>query len=132
MLSLVKTPDEEQTLMKRFTKIGLDGKGNFDIKKLSPEIEKALEEGAKEGLAAIKEFGAKASKDPLASAKVFGTRAFLNKSAKENYKLDDLFIIRAVGAQMVSMGTQERKLSILPIWQMQRVLHWMPQKTTIP
>ena len=104
MLTLVKTPDEEQALMKRFAKIGLDGKGNFDIKKLSPEIQKALEEGAKEGLAAIKEFGAKASKDPLASAKVFGTRAFLNKSAKENYKLDDLFMIRAVGAQMGIYG----------------------------
>lgn len=104
MLTLVKTPDEEQALMKRFTKIGLDGKGNFDIKKLSPEIQKALEEGAKEGLEAIKEFGAKASKDPLASAKVFGTRAFLNKSAKENYKLDDLFMIRAVAAQMGIYG----------------------------
>ncbi len=104
MLTLVKTPDEEQALMKRFTKIGLDGKGNFDIKKLSPEIQKALEEGAKEGLEAIKEFGAKASKDPLASAKVFGTRAFLNKSAKDNYKLDDLFMIRAVGAQLGIYG----------------------------
>lgn len=104
MLTLVKTPDEEQALMKRFAKIGLNGKGNFDIKKLSPEIQKALEQGAKEGLEAIKEFGAKASKDPLASAKVFGTRAFLNKSAKENYKLDDLFMIRAVGAQMGIYG----------------------------
>jgi len=104
MLTLVQTPPEEQALMKRFAKIGLDGKGNFDIKKFSPEIQKALEEGAKEGLAAIKEFGAKASKDPLASAKVFGTRAFLNKSAKDNYKLDDLFMIRAVAAQMGIYG----------------------------
>ena len=104
MLTLVKTPDEEQALMKRFAKIGLDGKGNFEIKKFSPEIQKALEEGAKEGLAAIKEFGAKESRDPLASAKVFGTRAFLNKSAKDNYKLDDLFMIRAVGAQLGIYG----------------------------
>jgi len=104
MLTLVQTPPEEQALMERFAKIGLDGTGNFDIKKFSPEIQKALEEGAKEGLTAIKEFGAKASKDPLASAKVFGTRAFLNKSAKDNYKLDDLFMPRAVGAQMGIYG----------------------------
>ena len=104
MLTLVKTPKEEQALMKRFAKIGLDGKGNFDIKKFSPEIQKALEKGAQEGLAAIKEFGAKESKDPLASAKIFGTRAFLNKSAKDNYSLDDLFILRATGAFMGIYG----------------------------
>jgi hypothetical protein len=35
VLTLVKTPKEEQALMKRFAKIGLDGKGEFDIKILS-------------------------------------------------------------------------------------------------
>ena len=103
-MSLVKTPQEEQTLMKRFAKIGLGDAGKLDIEKLSPEIQKALEEGAKEGLAAIKAFGEKASKDPLGSAKVFGTRAFLNESTKENYNLDDLFMIRAVAAQMGIYG----------------------------
>jgi hypothetical protein len=99
VLTLVKTPKEEQALMKRFAKIGLDGKGTFDITKFSPEIQKAIEEGAQEGLAAIKEFGKKETSDPLVSAKVFGTRAFLNKSAKDNYSLKDLFMIRAVGAE---------------------------------
>lgn len=104
MLTLVKTPQEEQILMKRFAKIGLGTEDKFDIKKLSPEIQKALEEGVKEGLSAIKEFGKKASTDPLASAKVFGTREFLNKSANENYNLDELFMIRAVAAQMGIYG----------------------------
>jgi hypothetical protein len=99
VLTLVKTPKEEQALMKRFAKIGLDGKGTFDITKFSPEIQKAIEEGAQEGLAAIKEFGKKETNDPLVSAKVFGTRTFLNKSAKDNYSLKDLFMIRAVGAE---------------------------------
>ena len=99
VLTLVKTPKEEQALMERFAKIGLDGKGKFDIKKFSPEIQKALEEGAQEGLEAMKAFKDTASKDPLASVKIFGTRAFLNESAKENYNLDDLFILRAVAAQ---------------------------------
>jgi len=31
MLTLVKTPQEEQALMERFAKIGLGGEGNFDI-----------------------------------------------------------------------------------------------------
>jgi hypothetical protein len=56
MLSLVKTPQEEQTLMKRFAKIGLGDEGKFDIKKLSPEIQKALEDGVKEGFAEMEEF----------------------------------------------------------------------------
>lgn len=99
VLTLVKTPKEEQALMKRFAKIGLDGKGTFDLTKFSPEIQKAIEEGAQEGLAAIKEFGKKETNDPLVSAKVFGTRTFLNKSAKDNYSLKDLFMIRAVGAE---------------------------------
>jgi len=103
-LTLVKTPQDEQALMERFAKIGLGDEDKFDIKKFSPEIQKALEEGAQEGLSAIREFGEKESVDPLASAKVFGTRAFLNKSAKENYNLDELFIIRAVAAQMGIYG----------------------------
>ena len=104
VLTLVKTPKEEQALKDRFAKIGLDGKGDFDIKKFSPEIQKALEEGAQEGLAAMKEFAGKAVSDPIASGKIFGTRAFLNESAKDNYNLDDLFILRAVGALMGIYG----------------------------
>lgn len=104
MLTLVKTPKEEKVLMSRFAKIGLGTESDFDLEKVSPEIKEALKEGVKQGLLEIQEFGKMASQDPLASAKVFGTRAFLNKSAKENYNLDDLFIIRAVAAQMGIYG----------------------------
>ena len=99
MLTLVNTPKDEQALMQRFAKIGLGNKGTFDIQKFSPEIQKALEEGAKEGLEAIKTFAEKESTDPLVSAKIFGTRAFLNKSSKENYDLENFFIMRAMAAQ---------------------------------
>jgi len=104
MLTLVKTPQEEQAIMKRFAKIGLGDEGKFDITKFSPEIQKALEEGAKEGLSAIKEFAKTNTSDPLLTAKMFGTRAFLNKSAKENYNLDELFILRAVAADLGLYG----------------------------
>lgn len=104
MLTLVNTPEEEQTLMKRFAKIGLGTEGKFDISSFSPEIQKAIEEGVKEGFAEIEAFLAKHSSDPLGSAKIFGTRAFLNKSAKENYKLDELFLLRAAAAHQGLYG----------------------------
>lgn len=104
MLTLVKTPEVEQPLMQRFAKIGLGSNDKFDISTFSPEIQKALEEGAQAGLLAIKEFGQKATLDPLSSTKVFGTRAFLNKSAKDNYDLSNFFILRAVAAQLGIYG----------------------------
>ncbi|MFD2231767.1 DUF1254 domain-containing protein [Alkalimarinus sediminis] len=99
MLTLVKTPEAEQDQMKRFARIGLGDDDKFNIEEFGPDIQKALEEGVQEGLTAIKEFAVKASADPLASTKVFGTRAFLNRSAKENYNLNQFFILRATAAQ---------------------------------
>ena len=104
MLALVNTHQEEQALMKRFAKIGLGSEGNFDINTFSPEIQKAIEEGVNEGFAEIEAFLAKESSDPLGSAKIFGTRAFLNESAKENYKLDELFLPRAAAAHQGLYG----------------------------
>jgi len=76
----------------------------FDINTFSPEIQKAIEEGVKEGFSAIEKFAKNASADPLSSAKIFGTRAFLKKSAKNNYNLDEFFIMRAVAAHMGLYG----------------------------
>jgi len=104
MLSLVKTPQEEQALMKRFAKLGLGTEDKFDIKKFSPEIQKAIEDGVKEGFSEIEKFAKKATADPLASAKIVGTRDFLNKSAKENYNLDNFFVMRAVAAHLGIYG----------------------------
>ena len=104
MLTLVETPQEEQALMKRFAKIGLGTEAKFDMSSFSPEIQNALEEGVKEGFAEIEAFLVKEGSDPLGSAKTFGTRAFLGKSAKENYKLDNLFLLRATAAHMGLYG----------------------------
>ena len=104
MLSLVKTPKEEQALMKRFAKLGLGTEDKFDINTFSPEIQKAIAEGVKEGFSAIEAFGSKATADPLASAKIVGTRDLLNKSAKENYNLDNFFIMRATAAHIGIYG----------------------------
>ncbi len=104
MLNLVDAPQEEQALMKRFAKIGLGTDSDFDFNAFSPEIQKAIEEGVQEGFAEVEAFLAKASTDPLSSAKIFGTREFLNKSSKENYKSDDLFILRAAAAHQGLYG----------------------------
>ena len=104
MLSLVAAPQEEQALMKRFAKLGLGTEDKFDIKKFSPEIQKAIEEGVKEGFSEIEAFNVKHAADPLATAKIFGTRDFLNKSAKENYNFDNFFVMRAIAAHMGLYG----------------------------
>ncbi len=104
MLTLVKTPQEEQALMKRFAKIGLGTQDTFDINRFSPQIQKAIEEGVKEGFSEIEAYLAKNANDPLMSAKIFGTRTFLNKSAKENYGLATLFLPRAAAAHMGLYG----------------------------
>ena len=104
MLNLVKAPQEEQALMKRFAKLGLGTEDKFDINVFSPEIQKAIEEGVKEGFSEIEAFIAKHGSDLLTSTKIFGTRAFLNKSAKENYGLDNFFVMRAVAAHMGLYG----------------------------
>lgn len=104
MLSLVSTPQEEKTLMKKFSKIGLGTESKFDITKFSPEIQEALKKGVKEGFAEIEAFVKKASQDPLSSTKIFGTRDFLNQSAKKNYQLDNFFIMRAVAAHQGLYG----------------------------
>jgi hypothetical protein len=109
MLSLVKTPQEEQTLMKRFAKIGVGTEAAFDINKFSPEIQEALEKGVKEGFAEIEAFVAKHAKDPLSSTKMFGTRAFLNQSAKKNYHSDNFFLPRAVAAHMGLYGNSAKE-----------------------
>ena len=104
MLSLVSTPPEEQALMKRFAKIGLGTEAKFDINKFSPEIQKAIAEGVKEGFSEVEAFATKATVDPLVSTKVVGTRDFLSKSAKENYNLDNFFIMRATAAHVGIYG----------------------------
>jgi hypothetical protein len=66
---------------------------NFD-----EEVQKAIAEGVKEGFAEIEDFIDNYAADPLTSARIFGTRDFLTKSARENYQLDDFYILRAVAA----------------------------------
>ena len=99
MLNLTDAVEEEKALRAKFAKLGLGTKEPFDITSFDEEIQKAIEAGLKEGIEAMNAFTAIAAPDPLSSTKIFGTRAFLTKSAKENYNLDEFYVLRAIAAQ---------------------------------
>ena len=98
MLGLLEPVTEEKALMERFARLGIGTDKGFDINRFDEETQKAIEQGVKDGFKAMESFIKEAVADPLASAKIFGTREFLEKSAKENYQLEDFFILRAVAA----------------------------------
>lgn len=104
MLALVKTPEEEEALMKRFAKINLGTKDKFNISAFSPEIQKAMKEGVKEGFAKIEAYLVSNTSDPLMSTKIFGTRAFLKRTAKEKFNFDTLYLLRATAAHIGLYG----------------------------
>ncbi|MCK5134612.1 MAG: DUF1254 domain-containing protein [Bacteroidales bacterium] len=104
MLKLAKPVTSEKELRSKFTKLGIGTEKGFDISSFDEETQKAIEEGIKEGFQEIETFIKEYSADPLVSAKIFGTRDFLTQSAKENYKLDDFYIPRAVAAHLGLYG----------------------------
>jgi len=104
MLGLLEPAAEEMELMKRFAKLGLGTNNAFDISGFNEEVQKAIEEGVKEGFQEVEAFIKEYTSDPLISAKIFGTREFLEKSAEENFQLKDMYIMRAVAAHMGLYG----------------------------
>jgi hypothetical protein len=68
----------ENALMARFAKIGVGAGKSFDANSLSPEIQKALQDGMAEAWAAFKDYKeAELDTGKRTSADGFGTRAFL-------------------------------------------------------
>ncbi len=104
MLGLLDPVVEEMALMKRFARLGIGTGQEFEIDHFSEEVQSAMEQGAKDGFMAMENFIKENASDPLVSAKIFGTREFLNKSARENYGLEDCYILPAVAAHMGLYG----------------------------
>ncbi len=104
MLGLLEPVAEEKELMERFAKLGIGTNNAFDIKSFEEDVQKAIEKGVEEGFQELETFIKVHIADPLVSAKTFGTREFLKNSAKENYQLEDFFILRAVAAHMGLYG----------------------------
>ncbi len=84
--------------------MNIGDKGDFEFTSFNEEIQNAITEGVNEGFTEIEAFIQEYASDPLASAKIFGTREFLSQSAKENYNLNNFYLLRAVAAHMGLYG----------------------------
>jgi len=104
MLNLTTPVEAEIEFRNKMVRLGLGTKEGFDLTSFDEATQKAIEEGIAEGLQEMKDFSAVNTKDPLVSAKIFGTRKFLTKSAKENYNIDEFYLLRAVAALMGLYG----------------------------
>ena len=104
MLDMTETVEEEKALMQDFAKLGIGRNLTFSMADFDPEVQTAIEEGVKEGFAEIEGFIKTLNSDPLSSTKIFGTREFLNESAKENFGLNDFYLLRATAAHMGLYG----------------------------
>jgi hypothetical protein len=99
MMGFLEKPAKgDEALWADLARLGIGTDGTFDFDALPAETQKALEAGVKEGLAEIEAFVAKNSSDPQMSAKLFGTRTFLEESAKKNFQLDRVDLLRSAAA----------------------------------
>lgn len=98
MLRLTNAVEAEKALRARFARLGIGTDKGFDLDGFDEEVQDAIEDGVKEGFGEIEAFMAEHTTDPLASAKIFGTRDFLVRSARENYQMEDFYVLRAVAA----------------------------------
>lgn len=116
ILSLLGSPlESEQPLWERFAQIGLTPQTNFDLTAQPPEIQAALQAGAKAGFTAIETFIKQIFGDPLVSAKIFGTREFLQQSAQTHYEQDTPYLLRAAAAHQGLYGNSGAE-AIYPIY----------------
>ena len=98
MLRFAEPVPGEIEMRKRFARLGIGAVEGFEIERFDGEVRKAIEEGVKEGFSEIEDFISEYGNDPLVSAKIFGTREFLQKSAMENFGLEDFYLLRAAAA----------------------------------
>ena len=115
MLKHINPIEEEKVLIEKFALLGLGTEAGFDTTRFDAETLKAIKEGVKDGFSEIEGFIKQISTDPLASSKIFGTREFLTQSARENYGLENIYLPRAVAAQLGLYGNSGFE-AIYPIY----------------
>lgn len=117
MLNLVEPVAEEKELMQRFAELNI-GKGKtFNFIDFSPDIQQAIEEGVKDGFHDMENFIEQMNSDPIVSAKIVGTRKFLMKSAQENYRMDNFYLLRAAAAH-IGLYANSGEEAVYPIYLM--------------
>ncbi|HKJ89084.1 MAG TPA: DUF1254 domain-containing protein, partial [Gammaproteobacteria bacterium] len=110
LLPLLGEPFEEDApLWERMERIGIGAERRFDFGAMPPEIQEALQDGARQGWAEIERFIEEQGDDPLFSTKVLGDRAFLQRSARENFDRDSYYLIRAAAAELGVFGNIARE-----------------------
>lgn len=117
VMDLLKKPGQgEETLWQDLARLNIGPGKTFSLDAITDEQLEALKAGVKEGFADMEAFIAKVVSDPLASGKIFGTREFLNESAKKNYNLDKLDMLRTVAAHLGLYGNSAAE-AVYPTYQ---------------
>jgi hypothetical protein len=99
----------EESLWQDLARLGIGPGSDFRLDALPKEQREALKAGVKAGFDGIETFIAEHSSDPLLSGKLFGTREFLNKTAKEDFGLDNPDMLRSAGAQAGLYGNSAKE-----------------------
>jgi hypothetical protein len=98
VLNLTEMIESETALREQFAKLGIGTSEPFNFESFDAAIQEAIKAGVKEGFAEMEAFIKEHGTHPLSSTRIFGSRAFLNKSANENYNLQTMFMPRAAAA----------------------------------
>jgi hypothetical protein len=118
MLKLTAPVESEMELRANINKLGIGTEEGFDITRYDQETQEAIQLGIEEGLKEMKAFAEKYSKDPLTSSRIFGTRDFLTKSAKDNYNMDNFYVLRSIAALLGLYGNSGEE-AIYPAYLME-------------
>jgi hypothetical protein len=99
MMDFLVTPAPgDKALWAELAHLGIGTDAAFSFSALPADLQEAMEEGVKKGLAEVEAFIEKNSRDPLMSGKLFGTRSFLEESAAKYFELDRIDLLRFVAA----------------------------------
>ncbi len=117
LLNIVEPFPEEKELMEQFATLNIGTGKSFDLSDFDPDIQEAIGEGVKEGIGDMENFTKHMNSDPIVSAKIVGTRKFLMHSAKENYGMDNYYLIRAAAAY-IGLYANSGEEAVYPIYLM--------------
>ena len=105
ILQFCPTVQSEKKLMARFAKLGIGGGRVFDVKKLNPDVAKAVAEGMADAWQAFAELKKQIEAGEVSSGDAFGTREFL----KNNY------LYRMAGA-VIGIFANSREEAMYPTY----------------
>jgi hypothetical protein len=109
MLDFVEPSAADTEVRRRIEALGLGTEDRFDYDALNPEIREAVDLGIQDARAELQAWIEPLQSDPLGSTRIFGTRAFLDRTAREAFGLARSFLPRAAGALLGLYGNSARE-----------------------